>query len=147
MEEEIGAEVTTFPFFFFLQDILNIYFHYFPDELSLLPCDWNWRPFQCREGSSCTGPRMTEGVSALHGNALSFTATGPEPLFQTVFHLFQTIQLHSNFSLETFIQDLDSALLRTEQAFPTSDCAKYGGFNVMVLNRLERILTNDNDNE
>ena len=31
------------------QDILNILFHYYPDMLYELPCEWNYRVWQCSQ--------------------------------------------------------------------------------------------------
>ena len=32
-----------------MQDILNILFHYYPDMLYELPCEWNYRVWQCSQ--------------------------------------------------------------------------------------------------
>ena len=29
------------------QDLINIYFHYFPEKLLLYSCQWNYRPDHC----------------------------------------------------------------------------------------------------
>lgn len=120
------------------QDILNIYFHFFPEELHLLTCDWNFRPFQCREGNACEDPEIAQGISALHGNALSFTAQGPEPLFHTVFHAFHAITLNANFSMKQFVEHLESALVKVEEATNkyNSQCKRFGGLDVLLLNRM-----------
>jgi UDP-xylose:glucoside alpha-1,3-xylosyltransferase len=31
------------------QDILNILFHYYPEKLYELPCEWNYRVWLCSE--------------------------------------------------------------------------------------------------
>jgi len=118
---------------------LNIYFHFFPEQLKLISCDWNFRSFQCREGSYCAGPSLAGGISALHGNALTFTAQGPEPLFHTVFNAFHQLTLDDEFSLERFAEDLESILIKMEDTFH-SDCVKYGGFTLLLINRLDKLV-------
>lgn len=49
-----------------LQDILNIYFHFHPQELKLLPCHRNYIPNYCRTENLC--PSISKiGVTILHG--------------------------------------------------------------------------------
>ncbi|CAL8102912.1 unnamed protein product [Orchesella dallaii] len=124
------------------QDILNIYFHFFPEELHMLSCDWNFRPFQCRAGSYCEDAQLSHGISALHGNALSFTPQGPEPLFRAIYQTFHWAKLDGNFSIVEFVDRLETALLKAEETTTAhnSDCKRYGGFNVVALNRLYNIV-------
>jgi len=35
------------------QDILNILFHYYPEKLYELPCEWNYRVWLCSEVNKC----------------------------------------------------------------------------------------------
>ncbi|ODN03601.1 Glucoside xylosyltransferase 1 [Orchesella cincta] len=122
------------------QDILNIYFHFFPEELHMLSCDWNFRPFQCRKGSYCADAQLSHGISALHGNALSFTSQGPEPLFRAIYQVFHWTKLDSNFSIVEFVDRLETTLLKVEETTHNSDCKRYGGFNVVALNRYYNIV-------
>lgn len=122
----------------FFQDILNIYFHFFPEELHVLTCDWNFRPFQCRDDSACEDPEIAQGISALHGNALSFTSQGPEPLFRTIFQTFHKTKLDGEFKLASFVEQLEKALWTAEEntRLSNSQCKRFGGLDVLVLNRL-----------
>ena len=125
-------------FFILSQDILNIYFHFFPEEIHILSCDWNFRPFQCRAGSYCEDPEISQGISALHGNALSFTPQGPEPLFHSVFQTFHRVKLDDKFKLSRFLSQLESSLVKAEESLHkySSQCKQFGGLDVMLLNRL-----------
>lgn len=52
-----------------MQDLLNILFHYFPEELYILPCSSNFRPDFCLSlDTSCPDVVNTESISILHGN-------------------------------------------------------------------------------
>lgn len=117
------------------QDILNIYFHFFPGDLVELGCAWNWRPFQCRQGSECND---TE-IGALHGNALSFTEKGSEPLFQAVYEAFSDLSL-GNVGMPEFLEGLEMGLVATEERWRNSYCARYGDFSTRVLESLRNSL-------
>ncbi|CAG7720869.1 unnamed protein product [Allacma fusca] len=125
------------------QDILNIYFHSNPEEVHELTCDWNFRPFQCRKGSFCQDLTLTQGISALHGNALSFTSEGSEPLFHTVFSTFQRLNL--TFSdpiiVKQLVKDIQTRLGRLEGR-STSDCSHFGAFNLLLLDRMNSLVQN-----
>lgn len=115
------------------QDILNIYFHDFPEEVQLLSCDWNFRPFQCHRGSFCQDAEIEDGISALHGNALSFTENGPEPVFSAIFQEFLEIQLTGSFDIQDVIRKLESGLHFQKYQSP---CANLFGFRSLLLRRL-----------
>ncbi len=51
------------------QDLLNLIFHHFPHELSVLPCAANFRPDQCLSTrESCPEALLQSGPLLLHGN-------------------------------------------------------------------------------
>ncbi|XP_023334739.1 LARGE xylosyl- and glucuronyltransferase 2 [Eurytemora carolleeae] len=54
------------------QDILNILFHFHPEKIYELPCHWNYRVWQCSQGENKCTSATDQGVSILHGNALTF---------------------------------------------------------------------------
>ncbi|XP_063605885.1 glucoside xylosyltransferase 2-like, partial [Penaeus indicus] len=56
------------------QDMLNILFHKHPQKLYELGCEWNYRVWQCSQGSNMCPQASTNGVSILHGNALAFVS-------------------------------------------------------------------------
>ena len=74
------------------QDLLNIYFHFHPDELLVLSCDWNFRTDHCFfTNQHCST------ISIMHGSRGTFhTPTTPTSERFSV-HTFQT--LHRAFSL------------------------------------------------
>lgn len=49
------------------QDLINIFFHYFPEKLFQYPCEWNYRPDHCMYMSNCRSAEE-RGVSIVHGN-------------------------------------------------------------------------------
>ena len=49
------------------QDLINIFFHYYPDKLYVYPCHWNFRPDHCMYGLNCEQAKKC-GVSIVHGN-------------------------------------------------------------------------------
>ncbi|XP_076308912.1 glucoside xylosyltransferase 2-like isoform X2 [Tachypleus tridentatus] len=71
------------------QDIVSIYFHYFPDDLYLYPCEWNFRTNQCNRLERCRSVE-SKGVGVLHGIAGAFHKRGQKnkiaymPIYRTV---------------------------------------------------------------
>lgn len=55
------------------QDIINIYAHYYPESIHVLPCTMNFRPDLClRPDVSCPEVRSGDRVMLLHGNRRAF---------------------------------------------------------------------------
>eukprot|EP00095_Tigriopus_kingsejongensis_P003221 maker-scaffold699_size109694-snap-gene-0.19 protein:Tk03221 transcript:maker-scaffold699_size109694-snap-gene-0.19-mRNA-1 annotation:"glycosyltransferase 8 domain-containing protein 4" len=55
------------------QDIINIYSHFFPETIHILPCTMNFRPDLCLQlDSSCPDVRAGSRVAFLHGNRRAF---------------------------------------------------------------------------
>lgn len=48
------------------QDLINIFFHYYPELLYVFGCDWNYRPDHCMYMQNCKQAK-THGISVLHG--------------------------------------------------------------------------------
>lgn len=66
------------------QDLINIYFHYFPEKLLLYSCQWNYRPDHCMYNQNCHSA-VEEGVSILHGNRRVFH-NEKQPAFKAVYN-------------------------------------------------------------
>lgn len=64
------------------QDIINIYFHFHPNELFLLPCEMNYRPDHCMYGSLCSA---AEGIKLIHGNRGYFHKAESQPVFSQIY--------------------------------------------------------------
>jgi UDP-xylose:glucoside alpha-1,3-xylosyltransferase len=73
------------------QDLINIYFHDSPEELSVFACDFNYRPDHCQYGSDCH-PAEVSGASVLHGNRGSFH-TGKVPAYKAVYDTYGAFDL------------------------------------------------------
>lgn len=70
------------------QDLLNIYFHYNPNFLYLLPCNWNFITDHCSKGALCTDAN-TKGIGVLHGLRNVFMSFDGEPAFKVIFDTMQ----------------------------------------------------------
>merc|ERR1711992_441127 len=92
------------------QDILNILFHYYPDLLYELPCEWNYRVWQCSQGRNKCDTAEENGVSILHGNALSFVK-GNEMKIQKVFEAFEQFRLGEE-TLAQLVTQLEASLIQ-----------------------------------
>lgn len=64
------------------QDIINIYFHFHPHELFLLPCEMNYRPDHCMYMSLCPA---TNGIKLIHGNRGYFHKAESQPVFSQIY--------------------------------------------------------------
>jgi len=53
------------------QDLINIYFSYYPEKLYPYQCHWNYRPDHCMYMQTCPSA-VKNGVSVLHGNRRAF---------------------------------------------------------------------------
>ncbi|KAK6171590.1 hypothetical protein SNE40_019745 [Patella caerulea] len=68
------------------QDLINIYFHYHPQELFIYPCEWNYRPDHCMYMSVCKGIDE-HGVYLLHGSR-RVMHNEKQPAFKAVYKAF-----------------------------------------------------------
>ncbi len=66
------------------QDLLNIFFYFYPSTSRILPCHFNFRQDQCNGTSSCP-QAVHSGIVVLHGNRHVF-ATGTVGVFKHVFN-------------------------------------------------------------
>uniref|UniRef100_A0A3B5LS70 UDP-D-xylose:beta-D-glucoside alpha-1,3-D-xylosyltransferase n=1 Tax=Xiphophorus couchianus TaxID=32473 RepID=A0A3B5LS70_9TELE len=76
------------------QDLLNIIFHYNPENLYVFPCQWNYRPDHCMYGSNCKGAEQ-EGVSILHGNRGVYH-DDKQPAFKVVYDAIRNFPFEDN---------------------------------------------------
>lgn len=76
------------------QDLINIFFHYFPDMLYQYPCKWNYRPDHCMYMSNCRSAEL-DGVSVLHGCRSTFH-TDKQPVFKAIYQAVRDHQFESD---------------------------------------------------
>ncbi|XP_048729454.2 glucoside xylosyltransferase 2-like [Ostrea edulis] len=84
------------------QDLINIYFHFHPDELYIYPCEWNYRPDHCMYTSVCKGADRS-GAYILHGNRRAMQ-NDKQPAFKAVYTAFKEYE---------FLQKMKTSLLPT----------------------------------
>lgn len=68
------------------QDLINVYFHFHPDELYVYPCEWNYRPDHCMYMSVCKGAERG-GAYVLHGSRRAMH-NDKQPAFKAVYSAF-----------------------------------------------------------
>lgn len=102
------------------QDLINIYFHYFPEQLYIYPCDWNYRPDHCMYMSVCK-PAEQHGAFVLHG-CRRVMHNEKQPAFKAVYTAFKE---------HRFGQDLEFVLLprlkENLEAVKDTQCGKVAG--------------------
>ncbi|XP_022315436.2 glucoside xylosyltransferase 2-like [Crassostrea virginica] len=76
------------------QDLINIYFHFHPDELYVYPCEWNYRPDHCMYMSVCKGADHS-GAYVLHGSRRSMH-NEKQPAFKAVYSTFKEYDFYDN---------------------------------------------------
>lgn len=72
------------------QDIINIYFHFHPDQLQILPCELNYRPDHCMYETYSLCPAH-EGVKLIHGNRGYFHKPQNQPIFSQIYNTIQRV--------------------------------------------------------
>ncbi|XP_061180590.1 glucoside xylosyltransferase 2-like [Saccostrea echinata] len=81
------------------QDLINIYFHFHPDELYVYPCEWNYRPDHCMYMSVCRGAERS-GAYVLHGNRRAMQ-NDKQPAFKAAYSAFKEYDFHQK--MKTFL--------------------------------------------
>nr|XP_033782032.1 glucoside xylosyltransferase 2 isoform X2 [Geotrypetes seraphini] len=76
------------------QDLLNIIFHFNPERVYALPCQWNYRPDHCMYGSNCKGAEE-EGISILHGKQGVYHNEN-QPAFKAVYEAIRNFTSEAN---------------------------------------------------
>lgn len=66
------------------QDLINIFFHYFPEKLFQYTCEWNYRPDHCMYMSNCRSAEE-KGVSIVHGNRGVYH-NDKQPAFKAIYN-------------------------------------------------------------
>ncbi|XP_071538508.1 glucoside xylosyltransferase 2-like [Panulirus ornatus] len=123
------------------QDILNILFHEYPDHLYELGCEWNYRIFQCSQGSNKCPNAASNGISILHGNAMAFV-NGAEMKLQVVFEAWERHLLGS--SLSHFLTSLQKDLFAVTKMHQPSKCALISNIDDMLTKELQKhVLVNE----
>jgi UDP-xylose:glucoside alpha-1,3-xylosyltransferase len=92
---EIGWEKSLIPIYqkyslkvvFGDQDLINIYFWYNPNQLFIMPCEFNYRPDHCMYTSLCN---VENGVKVIHGSRGSFHKID-QPVFSTIYDSIQKV--------------------------------------------------------
>nr|XP_057933754.1 glucoside xylosyltransferase 2-like [Doryrhamphus excisus] len=92
------------------QDIINIIFHYNPEHVYALPCQWNYMSDHCTYGSHCQGAQE-EGVSILHGNRGVFHGNRL-PVFQIVYEAIRDFPFEDK-TLQSLFYPMQTELLKT----------------------------------
>lgn len=78
------------------QDIINIYFAYHPDQLYILPCEFNYRPDLCMYMSFCSA---FNGIQLIHGNRGYFHKPEDQPIFSQFYDTFQKVKVNKFLSI------------------------------------------------
>ncbi|ESO85785.1 hypothetical protein LOTGIDRAFT_130505 [Lottia gigantea] len=112
------------------QDLINIYFHYFPHQIFILSCEYNYRADHCMYMSVCKKSEE-DGVKLLHGSRRIFF-NEKQPAFKAVYtalkdHLFSS---SVRYQLVTKIKRL---LKDTEH----TSCGKLGSNKDIFTKQLE----------
>jgi len=117
------------------QDILNILFSFHPDKIFELPCQFNYRVWQCSQGSNQCLEAEDYGVSILHGNALAFVK-GHEMKIQKIFEAFEGYELGVSKPGQLFVQ-LKAGLAQVDHEDQPSKCKEVAGIDGILLGELK----------
>lgn len=91
------------------QDILNIYFHFHPEQLHILSCEYNYRPDHCMYISLCKG--AVNGIKVIHGNRGYFHKPENQPIFSQIYYSFQKVKKKHYISRYVDISKLNSNIV------------------------------------
>ncbi|KAK3094402.1 hypothetical protein FSP39_001274 [Pinctada imbricata] len=72
------------------QDLHNIWLHYHPENLYLVPCEWNYRDAHCIHGNVCEGAEKN-GIHVLHGVCQRLVTPGKSPELFAVNNAFKMV--------------------------------------------------------
>jgi len=98
------------------QDLINIYFHHFPEQLYLYSCNWNYRPDHCMYMSTCKVAEE-KGVSVLHGCRSSFQ-NDKQPAFRAIYQAIRDYEFGA--PLEALLENISSNL----REIPSTPCGR-----------------------
>lgn len=71
------------------QDLINIYFAFHPEQLYILPCEFNYRPDHCMYMSFCPAD---SGIQLIHGNRGYFHKPEDQPVFSQIYDTIQKVR-------------------------------------------------------
>lgn len=97
------------------QDLINIYFHFYPHQLYIFSCEWNYRPDHCMYMSICEPVEHT-GVYVLHG-CRRVWHEDKQPAFKAIYTAYKTHDLGSSIEY-----DLLESLHKHLSEAPKSNC-------------------------
>ncbi|KAL8584856.1 hypothetical protein ACOMHN_037561 [Nucella lapillus] len=100
------------------QDLINVYFHFHPEELYTFSCDWNYRPDHCMYMSVCKSADQ-HGAYVLHGSR-GVMHNDKRPAFKAVYTAFKNYQFGQDFGLE-----LVHSLRHSLDAMGSTPCASH----------------------
>jgi len=123
------------------QDILNILFHFYPDKLFELPCEWNYRVWLCSSGENKCPGAEENGVAVLHGNALAFVK-GHEMKLQAVFQTFERFDMNKDELEGGLYNAMIGELGKVDREDGKSKCKAVPGIDRIILKELERHIPN-----
>ncbi|XP_046380185.2 glucoside xylosyltransferase 1-like [Haliotis rufescens] len=101
------------------QDLINIYFHYFPEQLYVFGCDWNYRADHCMYMSVCREAE-TNGAYILHGSRRVFL-NDKQPAFKAVYDAFKEHRLGDDIQYKLLVQ-----MERNLEGTIKSSCGQHG---------------------
>uniref|UniRef100_A0A6A7G324 UDP-D-xylose:beta-D-glucoside alpha-1,3-D-xylosyltransferase n=1 Tax=Hirondellea gigas TaxID=1518452 RepID=A0A6A7G324_9CRUS len=121
------------------QDILNIVFNKHPDLLYELECDWNYRAFQCSNGSNHCPITDTQGTSIIHGNALTFVSS-KESKIKAVYDSWRHHVLGA--PLRQLYTGMRERLREVSKLKLPSECAHLKNIDIILTQRLSTYIKN-----
>ncbi|XP_052221186.1 glucoside xylosyltransferase 2-like isoform X2 [Dreissena polymorpha] len=113
------------------QDLINIYFHYHPDQLYIFSCEINYRPDHCMYMSVCK-PAEKVGAVILHG-CRRVWFEDKQPAFKAVYQAFKEHYLGGSLRY-----DLLASITKNLAAAEPSNCGKVEG---LFTRRIDSHLT------
>lgn len=99
------------------QDLINIFFHYFPEKLFQYPCHWNYRPDHCMYMSNCRSAEE-KGISIIHGNRGVYH-NEKQPIFKAIYEAIRDYQFGDDME-----EHLHPQMLTNMEAGLGSPCGK-----------------------
>lgn len=112
------------------QDLINIYFHFFPEKLLVYPCQWNYRPDHCMYMSVCRTAEQY-GAQVLHGCREVFK-NEKQPAFKAVYQAFQS------HNMEQDIGSLVNSMKENFAKVKDTNCGRVQHIFTKVLEEMAR---------
>eukprot|EP00794_Sanderia_malayensis_P015114 gene15114-16670_t len=99
------------------QCLLNIMFHFKPEQVYVFSCEWNYRPDHCMYGNNCEAA-SERGISIVHGNRRVFH-NQKQPEFKVIYDAFNEF----NFRTDT-IKDLKERIDKNLDDYEATYCGE-----------------------